>query len=324
MTADSPPRPDTVVLQGLPGIGDALWHLSGCRAIAATSAARRIVLAAPARTQGARLFAAEPWLAGTIDLRRGWAGLPALVRALRAGRFARAVILHHSPSLALAAWLARIPRRHGFGFGAQRRWLAPRAALDPALRAAPHRARIDALLTQLGIAHAVADQPLALTPAATRAVAARLGALPSPFLALGVGASESFKRWPLPAMTRFVDGLDRTRWPSVLLLGSRADAALAAALRDGASRPGVHTVCDLAIDEAAALLAEVAHFVGPDSGLLNLALAMGRPAIGLFGATAVLRDNPRLTSILPPGGPGPDGMAAIKPELVLAALAARG
>ncbi|MBL8571880.1 MAG: glycosyltransferase family 9 protein [Phreatobacter sp.] len=321
MIPDSP-RPETVVLQGLPGIGDALWHLPACRAIAAASAAGRIVLAAPARTQGARLFAAEPWFGGAIDLARGWAGLRPLAAALRAGGFARAIILHHSPTLAVAAWLAGIPERHGFGYGAQRVLLSSRIALEASLRRAPQLARVEALLRRLAI-EPVAPTPLAVAPDAARRVAARLAAMPAPRLALGLGASEAFKRWPVPAMARFVADLAPGRWPSVLLLGAAADAPIGAAVAAAAARRGVDVVCDLALDESAALLATVDRYVGPDSGLLNLALAMGIPSTGLFGATPVFTRDRRLSALVPPGGPSAEGMAAITPQAVLATLTPR-
>ena len=46
--------------------------------------------------------------------------------------------------------------------------------------------------------------------------------------------------------------------------------------------------CDLPILHAAALLERSDIFVGPDSGPLNIAAAVGTPAYGLFGITPAL------------------------------------
>ncbi|HWW25161.1 MAG TPA: glycosyltransferase family 9 protein, partial [Caulobacter sp.] len=45
--------------------------------------------------------------------------------------------------------------------------------------------------------------------------------------------------------------------------------------------------CDLPLDQAAALIALSAGFLGNDSGPLNVAASVGRPAIGLMGTSPV-------------------------------------
>src|SRR2546428_13440919 len=48
---------------------------------------------------------------------RGWRGLVKLIRGLRGERYECAYLPHRSLRTALAAWLARIPRRVGFDDG---------------------------------------------------------------------------------------------------------------------------------------------------------------------------------------------------------------
>ncbi len=317
-----PARPRVVVIQALPGLGDALWHLGACRAIAAVSPGGVIALASPARTQSRALFAAEPWLGAAFDLVRGARGALTLARLLRAHRFDRAVILHHSPSIAFAAWAARVRLRAGFGFAAQRFWLNDGAALASPLAGAHQIARCQALLEGLAIKPVTGETRLALPDESRGRVARRFDALRGPWLVLAIGGSEAFKRWPEARFAALVERLDARAWPSIVLLGGPDDAESGARIRAATSRPGVVPVFDLPIADSAALIARARLLVGNDSGLMNLSLAVGTPAIGLFGATPPLVHDPKLHALVPPNGPSAGGMAAISVDAVIGALSA--
>jgi heptosyltransferase-2 len=79
----------------------------------------------------------------------------------------------------------------------------------------------------------------------------------------------------------------------------------------------------LSIIEAAALLGEADLFVGPDSGPMNLAAAVGTPAFAMFGATRVLTYSKFIHPILPDDGGAPTlhGMARISAGNVLTRIA---
>jgi ADP-heptose:LPS heptosyltransferase len=85
------------------------------------------------------------------------------------------------------------------------------------------------------------------------------------------------------------------------------------------------SACELTVTEAAALLQQADLFVGPDSGPMNLAIAVNTPAIGLFGATPVLLHARYVHVIAPDDGRGqaPDGMRRISPAHVLAQIEQR-
>src|SRR6202042_2736897 len=112
--------PPVAVVQPLPGIGDMVWHMPHIRAIAAASGAPITLLAKP-RSLADQLFAGEPTVDAILPLdlnpggRRGRhdgiIGLVRLARLMQGGRFGTIILLHHSVSIAAAAWLARIPRR---------------------------------------------------------------------------------------------------------------------------------------------------------------------------------------------------------------------
>ncbi len=302
------------------GLGDALWHLGACRAIAAASPGGVIALAAPARTQSRQLFAAESWLGATLDLIRGPRGALALTRELRARHFDRAIILHHSPSIGFATWAAGVKRRAGFGLGLQRLWLNDGAPLADRLDGAHQIKRSLALLDVLAIKHADIEPPLALLDESRDAVAARFGHLPPPWLVLAIGSSETFRRWREERFAALIDQLDARVWPSVFLVGAAADGETGARIRAATRREGLVSVFDLPITHTAALITRCNLLIGNDSGLMNLAVAVGTRTIGLFGATPVPRRHPNLLPLTPPGGPTAGGMDAIGVDAVLAAV----
>jgi hypothetical protein len=54
---------------------------------------------------------------------------------------------------------------------------------------------------------------------------------------------------------------------------------------------------------------------------MNLAVAGGTDAFGLFGSTPVLTYSKRIHAIVPPGGMTPDGMTRLLPAQALEAIA---
>jgi len=68
------------------------------------------------------------------------------------------------------------------------------------------------------------------------------------------------------------------------------------------------------VGEAAALLSRCDLYVGNDTGMLNVAAAVGTRAIGLFGASPPLRHSRRIHVLEPEAG---NGMCGIAPADVL-------
>jgi ADP-heptose:LPS heptosyltransferase len=96
------------------------------------------------------------------------------------------------------------------------------------------------------------------------------------------GASKPFKRWPVE---RFIDlgrRLQAGGW-QVAIVGDRQESGIGA--RMAADLPGlINAVGTLSLGEMADLLAGAALFLGNDSAPFHLAVAVGTPSIGLFGA----------------------------------------
>ncbi len=319
------------VLQPLPGIGDMIWHLPHIRAITGHVGAPITLIAKP-RSAADQLFSAEQtvrdvmWLDRNPESRRGRhdgpLGLGRFVHELRSRRFDAIYLLHHSQTLAFAAMIAGIPARFGYGFRLQRRSLN-RLPFLPAsvLRLHPHE-QATAWLAAASIPLDDPEPRLAVDAQARERVIRRLGA--GPVVAIGIGSSEPYKQWGAERFASLAAGLIASGWSSLVLVGGNAEAGLA---NDIVARLGEQARCvRLAIGwdlgELGALFAGSAFYVGNDTGVMNLAAAVGIRTYGLFGATPPLHHSRHIMAITPPGGVDmASGMQRITPQAVLAAIA---
>lgn len=301
----------TLVIQPLPGIGDMVWHLPHLEAIAAATEQRSITLLTKRRSRADELFAGVAHVREVLWLDRAQRGDPAgrhdgilgawrLGQDLRGHGFDTVWVLHASPRYALAAQVAGIRERIGFGIGWQNAFLTSAYTLSREDRHLHQAAKAGKLLQMQAL-------PVDPTPrfdppaAARRAIESAFGSRPRPWLGLGIGSSEPFKQWGaanFAALARAA--VDRTGG-TVFLMGGPDETDLAEAVL-AASRDGVVAALDLSLGRAAALSAAVDVFLGNDTGMLNLAAATGVPSVGLFGGSRPLSLYPNLTALEPPGG----------------------
>lgn len=282
----------TAVIQVKPGIGDTIWHLPFVRAIAAAAPGGRVTFLAPPSSLAGELLVAEPTVAEVIYFRHGGnelqrgVNLFRLARLLRARRFQTIWILDRTTRPAAAAWLAGIPERIGFGLTAQRLWLS-RPGLD---RKHFHKSPIGCLKELMLRNHIklVSTEPTLTIPIDVLAhIDTRFGVLPRPVLALGLGASHPNKDWPDNHWRTLLRLITKEFAGSVVLVGGPAWRERADRLIAEGGGCAINA-CDLPVIQSAALLKRADLYVGPDSGPLNLAAAVGTEAYGLFGFTPPL------------------------------------
>ena len=325
--------PRVLVVQPLPGIGDMIWHLPHIRALAAHFAAPVTLLAKP-RSHADEIFSAEAtvrdviWLDRNPAARRGRddgaLGLWRVVRSLRTHRFDAVVLLHHSRMLAAAAWLAGIPSRQGYGIRTQRWFLNRPPFLDPSIMREHQFQRATRFLHAAGIAMPESEPRLAIAAAARTTVRAKLSGGPQPLVALGIGSSEPSRQWGTPRLAALARALLQAGWPGVAMVGGPDDTDLFQAILDelGPLARRAVPVLGWHLTETAALLAECAFYVGNNTGVMNLAAAVGIRTYALFGTTPPFHHSAQILPIVsPPGGPD-DGMARVSLENVLEALRA--
>jgi heptosyltransferase II len=319
------------VIQPLPGIGDMIWHLPHIRAIAA-HVGEPVTLITKPRSAADQIFSAEQtvrdvfWLDRNPEARRGehdgGLGFLRMVNALRAHRFDAVYILHHSKTIALLTALAGIPRRYGYGYGIQR-WFLNRGPTLPhaALRQHPFD-QATAWLRAANIAMAEGEPVLPVVDAAVDVVRSRLGDARSPMV-IGIGSSEPYKQWGAARFAALADGIAEQGSGPLFLVGGMAEAGLAEEIRALAKTRDISTAIGWPLVEIAALFSLARFYVGNDTGVMNMAAAVGIPTYGLFGAVPPIHHSSHIIAIVPPGGVSKaEGMEKISVPQVLARIEA--
>jgi heptosyltransferase II len=333
---DRPAPPNVAVVQPLPGIGDMIWHLPHIRAIAHHVGAPVTLLAKP-RSLADQIFQAETtirdvlWVdrnperrQGAHDGSRGWFRL---VASLRAKRFSDVFILHHSRTLAFLMMAAGIPVRRGYGYGSQR-WFLNKGPYLPS-SVFPHHPfeQANAWLAAAGIPLVEGEPVLPVSEDARRAVSARFGDASAAMVAIGVGSSEPYKQWGAEKFAALIEALAGMGWTRTALVGGPAEAALieqiTTRVRSEHSVPQPDAAIGWSLPEVAALFEASRFYVGNDTGVMNMAAAVGIPTFSLFGATPPFHHSSRIVAVTPPGGVSKDdGMARITVDAVIAAIQA--
>jgi heptosyltransferase II len=310
------------VIQVKRGIGDVIWHLPFVQAIAAVSPDHQVTFLSPPSSCADELLAADPCVTETIyfehdgsELKRA-VNLLKLVALLRWERFAKVWILDRTLRPALAARLAGVPERIGLGLGAQSLFIT-----NPGIdRSHFHDQPVEwlvSLMAAMKVPLASTEPDLRLPPQRLAAIGEKFGASPRPWIALGLGASHPDKDWPDTHWAEFLAGLRQRIRGTVFLVGGSINSARAQNFIAESSCAAAVNACDLRLTDAAALLRLADLFIGPSSAPMNLAVAGGTAAFGLFGSTPVLKYSKRIYAIVPPGGSSPDGMRRILPAQAL-------
>ncbi len=303
-----------------------VWHLPHIHAISATTATGQVDILTKPRSLANRLLSADPsvgrvlWLERDSGRHAGVAGLFRLAALLRQQNYQRVWFLHGSARYVLAAWLAGIPERIGYGIGLQRLLLNVPVALPSRYRHAEPMARADALLALLNIPPSELEPRLLLSAAAEQIVAERFTTWPRPWIALGIGSSEPWKQWGAARFAELALALQRRSIGSVFVVGGPTERLLAdeilARVQSGGGAAA--DAVALPIEQAPGLLAGCGCYIGNGNGLLNMAGALQIPAVGLFGGSPPLTHSRYIHAILPPAGE--TGMAAITASQVVEAL----
>jgi lipopolysaccharide heptosyltransferase I len=162
--------------------------------------------------------------------------------------------------------------------------------------------------------------------------------LPRPRIALSLGASRSYKRWPTENWLTLADALVGQN-NGIVFIGDQRDAETVAPVKSMMKR--LDKVVDLSgrtdLRQLASVLAACDLVISGDSGPVHLAVAVGTPVVALFGATNPARHGPYGTrnvvvQKVPPSAHGShrptdeDGQAAMRaimPADVLAAVESR-
>jgi heptosyltransferase-3 len=208
------------------------------------------------------------------DKQAGWQGVLTLVKQLREKRYDLVVDLRTDGLTLLLRARRQLTRRGGKAAGphaVQRHFgvVGPREAITeiPATRLWLSQHELD-----------FAQQHLAALPGKR-------------WLALGPGARWALKRWPATAFRELADRL-QTQFDAVVLLGSTEDMNSCQQVAAGMALPCVNLAGKTNLLQAAAVLQQVALFIGNDSGLGHMAAACDTAILTIFGPGDPVRYHP--------------------------------
>ena len=294
-----------LVIQPLVGIGDMIWHKPWIDHLARTC---KVTLMTKPSVQADVVFEGAPASFSVMKLERsirgkrgrhdGMAGFFRLVRDMRACGADAVVILHTSSRYALAARLAGIKVRFGYGIGRQRQHLNAGRYLD---KAALNEHAIDRIsrfaeLNGFGLktpVWAVHPRPAALTEAErllSMWASSTQQAAFTPFLCIGIGSMHPERQWGAARFAELITRLaDQRPDLSCLILGGPGEQRLADDISASLAARRLRTPVFLGkLDEAVALMALSCGYVGNDTSLLNFMVCVDRPALGLFSQSKPL------------------------------------
>ncbi len=214
-------------------------------------------------------------------------GLLETVQDIRRERYEVALDVQGLLKSALIPWLARIPVRIGFANAREGSVRLLTHTVPPPPPTPFASGRNLHLLKALGVPvdfhrHRLFF-PLAEghREAARRHIAA-LGLEPKRFVVLTPATTRPQKHWVKERWSELATRLWTEQKMPAVLLGSANDRPLLQWIAAQCPAP-VFVVCHLPLKEAVALIEQAAVLVGPDSFPIHAALAVGTPAVALFG-----------------------------------------
>lgn len=237
----------------------------------------------------------NPHLDGLVDCGRvgsgsrySWHEYLDLVRRIRAGRYEACFVLDRSPLISLLPYLGGVPKRVGLdsrGRGFSLTVGVPVAGLK-------HEAELY-LDTVRAVGIVVNTPKLEFYPTeedrrhvselvANRQVVSSLIVI-HPAGGSNPGMNLSAKRWPPQRFAALADRLMDEMGAQVFLVGGADDGPIAAAIKEGMRQKPWDLTGQLTLGQLGALLEWCDLFVGHDTGVMHLAVAVGAPVVAIFG-----------------------------------------
>lgn len=259
-----------------------------------------------------------------------------LRRAMRGGKFDVCLDLQGLLRSACVCLLSGVKRRIGFSDGAEFCTCLYTDKLDPGddpdLNAQQRNLN---LLRPLGINSTDTDMLMPIGDDDREFAEAFIkdnGLADEKLVALVPATTQANKHWAPDAWSGLVDLLGERYNARGIVFGSKVDVPLATTIRDAAEHKPVISAGQTTLKQAGALMEKCRVVVAVDTGLLHIAVALDRPSVGLFGASAwrcfirkdnfipIARDFPCSPCRRHPTCEDVDCMRAIKPEDVAEAV----
>jgi heptosyltransferase-2 len=300
---------ERILVRGTNWVGDAVMTTPALSRLRSSFPGARITLLATPRT--AELFEASELVDEVLLYRRheeGWPAFLKMARTLLRRQFDLAILLQNAFEAALLAWLGGARLR--IGYATHGRSLLLTHALK---RCAPPRHQTHDYLELVAASEEIclgaSGEPresktlipsLRASPEQTSAAEAllqryQIAGKQRLLVALNAGATNSrAKCWPADHFAALADTLIRELGAQVILLGARAERAIAEqVIAQMQERGALNLAGETSLGELIGLLDHCALLISNDTGPAHIAAALGTPTLTIFGPTNEFETAPR-------------------------------
>jgi lipopolysaccharide heptosyltransferase II len=244
----------------------------------------------------ADLINGHPDLSEAIPYQRhgGWREWRQLLAVLYHRRFDLVFDLQGLLRTAFMTFATRAPWRVGLETAREGSRLACNCIVPDSDRNVPAHARYWRVAEALGMSDHAIEAVIPTTPSDEAWLAAQLGQLPGPLMAIHAGAGWETKRWPVEKFAEIARRFDG----SVVAVGTGSEQIAAARIVDtvhACGRPALNLAGRTTLKQLASLLRAADLMVSNDSGPMHLAAAVGTPVVGIFTCTSPVLSGPALS-----------------------------
>jgi lipopolysaccharide heptosyltransferase II len=243
----------------------------------------------------AELFVSHPWIDEVMiyDRKGRHAGIKGrflLAGELKACSFDLAILLPNSFDSALITWLARIPRRLGYGTDGRGLLLTDKVPLSARMLTGHQSGYYLAMLEHCGITGTLRPQLLMTTSAEDAGINELLeaGGIYGDRFVIGINPGAAYgsaKRWYPERFAMVADQLARQWDASVVITGGRGETKIAEDIAGMMTSSSLNLAGKTGIREMMAMIKRCNFFITNDSGPMHIAAAFDVPLVAIFGST---------------------------------------
>ena len=229
-----------------------------------------------------------------FDRAHGWRALAPFLREIRAKKFDLVLDLQRIFKSGFIGWASGAPRRLGFDRADAKEfnWIFNNLHIEPFGETIPKIEHYFKFADYLGLPRGTPEWDFSLTADERSWVKLHLSRIHKPFAVLFVGTRWESKQWFPTQIARCAELLSDQYHLDIVLLGAKPDLQLA----DEAVRESRTAVMNLvgytSLREAIGIIELAKLTIGPDTGLMHIAAAVGTPVVSLWGATRPERTGP--------------------------------
>jgi lipopolysaccharide heptosyltransferase II len=229
-----------------------------------------------------------------FDRARGWRALGPFLKQIREKHFDLVLDLQRILKSGLISWATGARRRLGFNRADAKElnWVFNNLHIEAFDEAIPKIEHYFKFTDYLGLPREAPKWDFCLTAQERAAIQNHISFIKRSFAVLFVGSRWQSKRWFATQISRCADLLHDEYCLDVVFLGGEPDRQLADEAVRKSKTMVRNLVASTSLREAIGIIELAKLAIGPDTGLMHIAAAVGTPVISLWGATRPQRTGP--------------------------------